>query len=435
MIAVTNDTATGWAGTSGSDFLRRPAHRIWLVDQARSLFGFFQFSMVNPAGGFFPLDNNGKPMPAAGTGGVVRQLHDTTRMVHCFAMAHQLGLPGADRIVDHGMDFLWNRHRDTQNGGYFWGVDDFGAVSSSKQAYGHAFVLLAGSSAKVVGHPDADRLIADVTAVLQQRFWDATAGATTEEYAADWQPLGGYRGQNSNMHLTEALMAAFEATGDRTYLGMAESIARLIIDRHARAEGWRVAEHFDAAWNVDRAYAGDPMFRPSGTTPGHALEWSRLLVQLWQLGGRAHAWMHEAAQALFLHTCDIGWNKSLGGFYYTLDWSDRPDQTDRYWWPCAEGIAAAAVLRQVGGDQRFEAWYRRIWDFVVTHVIDRQGGSWFPELDANLNPVNRVFQGKPDLYHAVQACLIPLLPATGSATRGLAGAGLNMTGQGPEFTG
>ena len=32
-----------------------------------------------------------------------------------------------------------------------------------------------------------------------------------------------------------------------------------------------------------------------------------------------------------------------------------------------------------------------------------------------------VFTGKPDLYHAVQACLIPLLPATGSATRGLAG--------------
>ena len=89
------------------------------------------------------------------------------------------------------------------------------------------------------------------------------------------------------MHLTEALMAAFEATGDRTYLTMAERIAALIINCHARAEGWRVAEHFHADWSVDRDYAGDPMFRPAGTTPGHALEWSRLLVQLWELGGRA----------------------------------------------------------------------------------------------------------------------------------------------------
>ena len=29
------------------------------------------------------------------------------------------------------------------------------------------------------------------------------------------------------------------------------------------------------------------------------------------------------------------------------------------------------------------------------------------------------FFGKPDIYHALQACLIPLLPATGSITRGL----------------
>ena len=55
-------------------------------------------------------------------------------------------------------------------------------------------------------------------------------------------------------------------------------------------------------------------------------------------------------------------------------------------------------------------------------MIDRQGGGWWPELDDDLRPVARVFTGKPDLYHAVQACLIPLLPATGSATRGLAGA-------------
>ena len=68
---------------------------------------------------------------------------------------------------------------------------------------------------------------------------------------------------------------------------MAESIAALIIGRHAREQGWRVAEHFDGEWNVDRDYAGDPMFRPKGTTPGHALEWSRLLVQLWELGGDA----------------------------------------------------------------------------------------------------------------------------------------------------
>jgi mannose/cellobiose epimerase-like protein (N-acyl-D-glucosamine 2-epimerase family) len=351
-------------------------------------------------------------------------------MVHCFVMAHQLGLPGADRMIDHGMDFVWSRHRDRQHGGFFWGVDDSGAVNPSKQAYGHAFVLLAGASAKMVNHPHADRLIADVTEVLHRRFWDEAAGATTEEYHADWSAIGDYRGQNSNMHLTEALMAAFEATGDPAYLTMAERIASLIINCHARAEGWRVAEHFRGDWSIDRAYAGDPMFRPAGTTPGHALEWSRLLVQLWELGGRSSPWMAEAAQALFLHTCEIGWDRIKGGFYYTLDWNDRPDRSDRYWWPCAEGIAAASVLRQISQDERFESWYRRIWSFVTTHVIDHAHGGWWPELNENLRPVSRVFTGKPDLYHAVQACLIPLFPASGSAVKGLAASGGK-----PIFTG
>jgi mannose/cellobiose epimerase-like protein (N-acyl-D-glucosamine 2-epimerase family) len=287
-------------------------------------------------------------------------------------------------------------------------------------------VILAASSAMTVGHPDADRLLKDVMGVLLSRFWDAKAGATTEEYTAEWASLGAYRGQNSNMHLTEALMAAFEATGERQYLDMAESIATLIIDRHARAQGWRVAEHFDAAWQVDRDYAGDPMFRPRGTTPGHALEWSRLLVQLWELQGRAKGWMLDAAKHLFLKTVDIGWDREVGGFYYTLAWDDRPDRADRYWWPCAEGIGAAAVLGAVDADPAFEGWYRRIWGFVDNHVIDRRFGGWFPELDSNLSPVNRVFTGKPDLYHAMQACLIPLLPANGSITRGLRDRGATL---------
>lgn len=413
-------TASHWIGTEGPDFIQRPAHRLWLLDQAQELFKLF-LATLNPAGGFHALDTEGRPVEDGR-----RQLHETTRLVHCYAMAHQLGIPGADRMIDHGMAYLWNGHRDAVHGGYLWALDNDGPTNDTKQAYGHAFVLLAASSAKVVGHPDADRLLADVTEVLMTRFWEAEAGATSEEYARDWQPLSGYRGQNSNMHLTEALMAAFEATGDLSYLGMAERIAELIINRHARAAGWRVPEHFDADWQVDRDYEGDPMFRPAGTTPGHALEWSRLLVQLWQLGGQQLGWLHEAAEALFLTTVQTAWDGERGGFYYTLDWNDRPARADRFWWPCCEGIAAASVLGQMGGDARFEEWYRRIWGFSASHLIDRRHGGWFPELDPELRPVNRVFQGKPDLYHAVQACLIPLVPANGSVTRGLRDGALRL---------
>jgi mannose/cellobiose epimerase-like protein (N-acyl-D-glucosamine 2-epimerase family) len=419
---------TGKAGAADATLQRRwtslPYHRRWLTDQASGLFAFFERRMLNPAGGFFALDDRGEPIgKSAATGKPpARELHNTTRMVHCFAIARLMGRPGAADFVDHGMEFLWSGHRDTKHGGYFWGIGEDAPSDDKKLAYGHAFVLLAASSAKLAGHPDADRLLADASEVLRTRFWEKVHGASAEEFAADWSPLSRYRGQNSNMHLTEALMAAFEATGDVTYRDMAESIATLIIGKLARENGWRVAEHFDQRWTLDRDYSGGDVFRPAGTTPGHSLEWTRLLLQLWELGGRRLDWLPQAAKALFAEATAKGWNAAQGGFHYTLGFDGKPLLRNRLWWPAAEGIGAAAFLNAIDGAADYETWYRRIWDFAANHLIDRQNGGWRPEAPGKgLAPL---FEGKPDLYHALQACLIPLLPTSGSITRGLVTTGL-----------
>ena len=36
-------------------------HRNWLQEQASRLFDFYQYASVNPKGGFFDLDTEGKP--------------------------------------------------------------------------------------------------------------------------------------------------------------------------------------------------------------------------------------------------------------------------------------------------------------------------------------------------------------------------------------
>jgi mannose/cellobiose epimerase-like protein (N-acyl-D-glucosamine 2-epimerase family) len=89
----------------------------------------------------------------------------------------------------------------------------------------------------------------------------------------------------------------------------------------------------------------------------------------------------------------------------------------RLFWPQAEGVGAAAFLNAIDGGAEYESWYRRIWDFIAADLIDRANGGWRSEAaEAGEGPF---FEGKPDLYHALQACLIPLLPTTGSITRGL----------------
>ena len=129
-----------------------PSHRAWLLQQANDLFAFFEQHIINPLGGFHDLDDEGRPAaPGFGSGGTpTRYLFATSRIVHAFAIAHLMG-PGADFIIDHGMHFLRNGVRDREFGGYYWGVGYNEPTDSTKQAYGHAFVLLAASSAKVAG--------------------------------------------------------------------------------------------------------------------------------------------------------------------------------------------------------------------------------------------------------------------------------------------
>ncbi|MBB4956036.1 mannose/cellobiose epimerase-like protein (N-acyl-D-glucosamine 2-epimerase family) [Agrobacterium vitis] len=398
-----------------ANWSKRPYHRKWLLDQANGLFDFFQTAAINPKGGFYDLARDGTPLS---TDNPIRGIHTSARMVHCYAIGDLLGRPGAADVVDHGMRYLWRKHRDEKNGGYFWQLNDDGVADGSKQGYGHAFVLLAASSAKTIGHPLADRLLEDITEVIETKFWEQRHGAIAEEFSEDWQPVAGYRGQNSNMHLTEALMAAFEATGEQHYLDKAVRIADLLINRRAREEAFRVPEHFNEEWVVDRNYYHpNEMFRPAGTTPGHWLEWTRLVLQLWALSGKQHSWMPEAARGLFYQSMLLGWDRKQGGFFYTLDWDNVPAKTFKLWWPLCEAAAAAHFLNHHQGTILNEDQYRKIWNFIANNSIDQTFGGWHEELTEDLQPSNSLFPGKGDIYHALQACLIPLFPAEGSLTR------------------
>ena len=400
---------------NSSPWTSRPAHRRWLETQADALFSFYEPHSLDPHGGFFVLDDAGHPREET-----ARELHLTARMAHCAAIGVLLGRPGAQDLLDHAMFSIRKHHHDNDHDGYYTSFTADGPLKRDKLAYGHAFVLLAGASAKVAGHPDAHKLIADVSQILDAKFWESGPGAYAEEFHADWTPFSRYRGQNANMHMTEALMAAFEATGEADYLRKAESVAELILHRHAQSAGWRVPEHYTADWTVDSHYKGDPMFRPYGYTPGHALEWTRLALQLWTLGGERLDWLKTAAISLFAQAVAQGWNTGRGGFYYTLAYDGDPKVRDRLWWPVCEGIGAAHFLAHTAGEPSVELQYRKFWNFAARHFIDAEYGGWRHQLDDELRPIPDLFHGKPDIYHALQACLIPLYRTSGSLTHEIA---------------
>jgi hypothetical protein len=89
-------------------------------------------------------------------------------------------------------------------------------------------------------------------------------------------------------------------------------------------------------------------------------------------------------------------------------------------WVAAEAIGAAAALHHRTGDQQYARWYDTFWDYATRYLLDLVDGSWRHELDHANQPAATVWPGKPDLYHAVQATLLPLLPLAPAITRAVA---------------
>ena len=383
----------------------RHTHRAWLLAHFEHLLDFGRRTPVD-GGGAAWLDDDGAPIAEEGA-----QTWITCRTVHTYSLGALLGLPGARPIAQAALDGLTGRMRDVEGGGWHGQVGGVVPEPAVKAAYQHAFVVLAASSGVLAGLDGAQPLLADALRVMEERFWDEEYGRVVDTWNDDFTELDPYRGINANMHTVEAFLAAADVTGDRLWLDRAARIGAFAAAA-AKANDWRLPEHFDAEWNALLEYNADrpaDPFKPYGATVGHGLEWARLLLNLEAAGAEGADWA-EAAVALFDAAVEDGWDEEIGGFVYTTDWAGNPVVPDRMHWVVAEAIGAAATLWRRTGDDRYAELYQRYWDYADAHLIDRERGSWRHQLDGENRPADTTWRGKPDLYHAAQATLIPQLP-------------------------
>ena len=390
-----------------------PGSPAWRRDARGKLLAFSRQSW-RQEGGFYWLDDTGNPDRDR-----VLELWINARMTYVFSLAHLAGDVDALRLAGHGVRALSTVFHDDVNGGWYDIVDFDGDVAdTTKSCYGHAFVLLAASSAKAAGVEGSDELLAEAARVHGQRFWDPEEGRCIEEVSEDWSLVDGYRGANGNMHAVEAYLFAADVTGDETWRRRALSICERIVGIHARAHEWRIPEHYDHDWTPLPSYnedqPADP-FRPFGATPGHAFEWSRLLLQLAASLESPRPWIEEAAEALFARAVDDTVSDDDPGLPYTTDWHGEPIVDERFHWVIAEAVLAAEALHAWTGKRIYAGLAGRWWSEIDEHYIDHETGAWHHELSTAMHLTTRTWRGKPDAYHAFNALTLPDLPLAPSA--------------------
>ncbi len=363
----------------------------------------------SPGGGSYYLGDDGAPCPEKG-----RETWITSRMAHVYSIGSMLGDAQAGPLADAAVRGLRGELHDSVHGGWYAGLNQDGSVMPTKQCYAHAFVILAASSALLAGRPGAKELLDDALAVYDLRFWDESEGLSRDTWDTDFAVLDPYRGLNANMHSVEAFLAVADATGAEQYRARAGRIIRRVLG-WAGENSWRIPEHFSSDWvpqpELNRDRPDDP-FKPYGATPGHGIEWARLITQ-WALSADKEkaAPFIEAAEHLYTTAVGDAWNADgAPGLVYTTDWTGRPVVHDRMHWTLAEAINTSAVLHRVTGKERYAADYAQFMAYLDSTVLDHKNGSWFHQLDRNNQVIGTVWPGKSDLYHAFQATLIPCLP-------------------------
>ena len=364
-----------------------------------------------PDGSSYYLGDDGTPWKDRN-----RETWITSRMLHVYSIGTMLGDKESKALAESALRGLKGALKDTEHGGWYSGLRADGEILPNKQCYAHAFVILSASSAMLAKIDGAEELLKEALELFDLRFWDEKEKLCVDTWNTEFTVLDDYRGLNANMHTVEAFLAVADALSDEKYRQRAGGIIEHVIKWFSE-NSFRIPEHFTKDWKEDlecnKEQPAD-QFKPYGATPGHGIEWARLISQ-WALSTYRTEDSSiltekyvEAAEALYNRAIKDAWNvDGAEGLVYTTDWEGKPVIHDRMHWTLAEAINTSSVLWQITNNQRYANDYSKFMKYLDEKVLDHENGSWFHQLNEKNKVIGTVWPGKSDLYHAFQATWIP----------------------------
>lgn len=350
--------------------------RGWLFDAALPF--WTSHGVDRRRGGFFEaLDDAGRPAET------FRRTRVAARQVYVFAHAALLGFSDGRAIAEQGFEDLIAQAWLGPERGWARRLDvDGGVIDPTPDLYDMAFVL---NAAGWLHRLNGDRSILDRAHETLDFIEARLRPPTGPGFHAAWPPTGP-RLQNPHMHLLEAALAVFEASGDARFGALADSLAALFAEHLFDPATGTLAEHFAEDWT---RIPGAPL------EPGHHLEWAWLLAQHHRLRGR-----DLSAPALALHAFGErhGVDPVTGAVMNAVTETGAPlDPTSRTW-PNTERLkAAVAVWTIAGRDPRADLHQsgRVLFDRFLAR---EPRGTWWDTLDPQGAPMGGLIPAST-LYH------------------------------------
>ena len=295
-----------------------------------------------------------------------RRVRVQARQIYSFAIAARLGwYPQGRDIAMKGMEYMLAKARSPDGRpGFVHLIDPDGNVLDPlRDAYDHAFVLLA-------------------MATLYELSGDASLRGEMDSLVAFLDrelrsPHGGYiegipptlpRRQNPQMHLFEAMIAAFDATHELSYQNRAGDLFGLFAASLYDARRQALGEYFEEDWS---------RIEPVVVEPGHQAEWVWLLRGFERITG-CPTGRHRAQ---LLSSALRYRDEATGCLIDEGDAEGNIRKSTRRLWPQTEiakaWIAQAEVGEQGAADKACEA-LARLHRHYLSHPVP---GGWYDQFD------------------------------------------------------
>lgn len=232
-------------------------------------------------------------------------------------------------------------------GGWIYSIDADGAPrDTTRDLYTHAFVVFACAHYhRAGGSAAALETLRRTVDVIEHRFGDGN-GLYHAALSPNFAVNGGGVLQNPIMHLTEAYLAALDATGDPWFAGRLQALARAVHLTFVDPLNGCIAE-------LPQGTAGNRI------EPGHQFEWYSLVAMAPQVFGDSPLRETLDKAFAFARTHGVADVDTLG-VCAAIDGKGHQIDTTQRIWAQTEFARALGLRGTIGGDAgalvQLEAW-------------------------------------------------------------------------------
>jgi len=312
------------------------------------------------------------------------------RQAFFFALSYDRGwCPQGKDIAQGLLAFVDQRARHpSAAGGYTHLLDSqFNVVDIKQDLYDHAFFLLANAWCyRAFGDEaylrEADALIAH----LDTCFGSAEGGWLEGDYAYSC------RRQNPHMHLFEAFLALYDATGNAKYLARVGELFALFQNRFFDAKQGVLFEFFNDDWSRLQGAKGEIV------EPGHMMEWVWLLDWYSRRSGRPVA---RYVEQLYNRGLQLGMAPS-GLLFDAVAADGRVLDANKRCWGITELIKASLVQIRMGNPAAEAIAIKAVDDLFQYYLCASTPGAYVDQRGANDEVVMDMAPAST-LYHLIVA--------------------------------